>query len=296
MQNQPGNDETKTLREFDRLGGANSAGASTIEASGAATQPKSKMAMAVPPRDLPFAPDARKSMSPAMAKQQPAPALSKEIVPPVSETVEVQSQSSQSEVQIAQQSAEQSLQARNAPEPQLPAERGDVVERAKPPVVPPAAPSAAPAFTLRWTISSSGSLQRSFDGGNNWQEVAVVANPEVVANLVTLKKAPRPQTNKSDKAGIAGDKKSQSRGLSNPVFRALAAAGLEVWVGGSGALLYHSTDGGEHWMRVQPSSDGVLLKGDITSVQFSDPQHGTISTAASEVWITNDGGQSWQAQ
>jgi photosystem II stability/assembly factor-like uncharacterized protein len=38
----------------------------------------------------------------------------------------------------------------------------------------------------------------------------------------------------------------------------------------------------------------VLLTGDIVSIQFSDPEHGTLTTAVAEVWTTTDAGHSWQ--
>jgi hypothetical protein len=82
----------------------------------------------------------------------------------------------------------------------------------------------------------------------------------------------------------------------NPVFRALAATGSEVWAGGSNAVLYHSLDAGAHWTRVLPSSAGTELTGDITAVDFSDLQHGRITTSTPEVWTTADDGQSWQKQ
>jgi hypothetical protein len=82
----------------------------------------------------------------------------------------------------------------------------------------------------------------------------------------------------------------------NPVFRALAATGSEVWAGGSDAVLYHSLDAGAHWTRVLPSSPGTALTGDITAVDFSDLQHGRITTSTAEVWTTADDGQTWQKQ
>jgi hypothetical protein len=82
----------------------------------------------------------------------------------------------------------------------------------------------------------------------------------------------------------------------NPVFRALAANGSEVWAGGSNAVLYHSLDAGAHWTRVLPSSPGTALTGDITAVDFSDLQHGRITTSTPEVWTTADDGQTWQKQ
>jgi hypothetical protein len=80
----------------------------------------------------------------------------------------------------------------------------------------------------------------------------------------------------------------------NPVFRALAATGSEVWAGGSNAVLYHSLDAGAHWTCVLPSSSGTELTGDITAVDFADLQHGRITTSTPEVWTTADDGQTWQ--
>jgi hypothetical protein len=82
----------------------------------------------------------------------------------------------------------------------------------------------------------------------------------------------------------------------DPVFRALAATGSEVWAGGSNAVLYHSLDAGAHWTRVLPSSAGTELTGDITAVDFADLQHGRITTTTPEVWTTVDDGQTWQKQ
>jgi hypothetical protein len=93
-------------------------------------------------------------------------------------------------------------------------------------------------------------------------------------------------------------RETQKHRLSTPnlVFRALAATGSEVWAGGSNAVLYHSLDAGAHWTRVQPSSAGIELTGDITAVDFSDLQHGRITTSTPEVWTTADDGQTWQKQ
>jgi photosystem II stability/assembly factor-like uncharacterized protein len=113
---------------------------------------------------------------------------------------------------------------------------------------------------------------------------------------MTVESVAKSQAETSDKESRREDKKSQPQTVANPVFRAVAAAGLDVWAGGSGSMLYHSMDGGEHWARVLPSAGAVVLKGDVTSVQFPDPQHGTVSTSTSEVWTTIDGGQSWRKQ
>jgi len=104
---------------------------------------------------------------------------------------------------------------------------------------------------------------------------------------VTVESSPGPEDRK---------KKVEAQPSPNLVFRAVSAQGAEVWAGGSSAMLYHSADYGAHWVRVLPFSSGAALTGDITSIEFSDPQHGRVITSAGEVWITADDGQSWRRQ
>ena len=106
----------------------------------------------------------------------------------------------------------------------------------------------------RWTLSSDGSLQRSLDAGKTWQAIPVPGN-------VT--------------------------------FRALAAVGVEIWVGGAKGTLYHSSDAGEHWVQVKPTAGGKPLTADIIGVEFTDARHGKLTTAANETWTTADAGQTW---
>jgi hypothetical protein len=122
--------------------------------------------------------------------------------------------------------------------------------------------SAMVGVSPRWAISRAGTLQHSLDDGQTWQDInPAAASPNAV-----------------------------------PVFRAVAAAGLEVWAGGSASALYHTIDGGSHWTLVLPSAAGAILTGDITSIQFPDSQHGTVATSTTEVWITTDDGQTWHKQ
>jgi photosystem II stability/assembly factor-like uncharacterized protein len=141
----------------------------------------------------------------------------------------------------------------------------------------------------RWTISSAGALQRSLDQGRTWQTVdvnatsAAASRPELAASQSVAK-----QKNV--------DRKVLKKQSAAPTFRVVAAAGANVWVGGSGGALYHSLDAGDSWLRVQPYSNGSILTGDIVSLDFPDSQRGKIATATSEVWTTTDAGQSWQKQ
>jgi Photosynthesis system II assembly factor YCF48 len=114
-----------------------------------------------------------------------------------------------------------------------------------------------------WSINASpstsgnmrGSVQRSFDGGNTWEVVAV-----------------------SDSVN----------------FRAVAAEGLNVWAGGSDGALFHSSDRGLHWAQVQVAEGNVELRGTIVSIDTHKPSQITVKTDLGEEWISVDGGLHWR--
>jgi len=109
----------------------------------------------------------------------------------------------------------------------------------------------------RWTLSSDGTLQRSLDSGGTWQTIHV---------------------------------------SHDTVFRALAANGLDIWVGGSAGALFHSSDAGQHWTQVRPVANGKTLTDDIIGVEFTDLLHGKLTSSSAESWVTADAGQTWQRQ
>jgi hypothetical protein len=109
--------------------------------------------------------------------------------------------------------------------------------------------------TPRWTLNADGTLQRSLDSGRSWQAIPV---------------------------------------STRTIFRALAATGWEIWVGGSGGALYHSSDAGERWVKVQPVVDDEVLADDIIGVEFTDTLHGKLTTSNDEIWTTSDAGKTWQ--
>jgi hypothetical protein len=113
------------------------------------------------------------------------------------------------------------------------------------------------ASSTRWTISSDGQLQHSVDSGKTWQPVTV-----------------------ADKA----------------TFRALSANGPDLWVGGPAGLLYHSSDAGGHWTQIKPVADSTTLTTDIATIEFTDRQHGKLTTSTGEIWITADAGLTWRKQ
>jgi Photosynthesis system II assembly factor YCF48 len=107
----------------------------------------------------------------------------------------------------------------------------------------------------RWTLSTDGTLQRSRDSGRTWQTITVANNAS---------------------------------------FRALAANGLNIWVGGAAGALFHSSDAGQHWTQVRPAANGETLASDIIGVEFTDALHGKLTTSTQQVWLTTDAGQTWQ--
>jgi photosystem II stability/assembly factor-like uncharacterized protein len=135
----------------------------------------------------------------------------------------------------------------------------------------------------RWSINATGGLQRSFDQGSTWQAVNVNVNPAYFTDATSIQ-----IVGKTSRAKV--------RKIPAPTFRAVAATGTDVWAGGAAGALYHSADAGDHWTRVLPTSAGAVLTGDILRLEFSDVQHGKVSTSTAEVWITSDDGQTWQKQ
>ncbi|HVI07997.1 MAG TPA: YCF48-related protein [Candidatus Binatia bacterium] len=169
------------------------------------------------------------------------------------------------------------------------------------------------AIIPRWTISDSGSVRRSFDGGQTWQDVDLANSAPAAPTLaqkddanmaasleitqeakVTKRAAAAPASSKAATVALPAVKKEQS-GVTL-VFRALAVASpTEIWAGGNGGYLYHTRDGGNQWERVIPA-DSAALTGDILSIRFSSVQNGTITTSSSEIWSTSDDGQTWRRQ
>jgi len=141
--------------------------------------------------------------------------------------------------------------------------------------------------SVRWSINAKGGLQRSLDQGKNWQDVDVTGAAGIGGGggLEMAMKSSRQKALAKDKVDMK---------QTPLVFRAVSANGPEVWAGGSGGHLYHSTDAGVHWVQVVPSWSGVVLTDDIVSLQFADPQNGRIVTTSSEIWTTADAGQNWQ--
>jgi hypothetical protein len=196
---------------------------------------------------------------------------------------------------------------------QLQAQRGQAeseVEKAKEPALLGPAPKTAvdsdrlgaqlratravAANAPRWTINSSGGLQRSYDQGVTWQDVNV--NQPALATGAAIQLYAATERAKVANAPPSAKPVTAKKDQSSPVFRTVVANGADVWVGGANAVLYHSTDAGASWTRVLPSTADAALTGDILTMEFPDPQNGKIVTSTSETWITADRGLTWRKQ
>jgi hypothetical protein len=120
---------------------------------------------------------------------------------------------------------------------------------------PMATPSMATrgASNITWGITG-GVLQRSLDGGVNWQNV-------MPANHPLLCYASREQ---------------------------------EVWTGGQGGILFRSADSGLTWAVVEPSVKTGRLTSDITHIELRGRSEIVVSTVGHEVWRSADGGRTWE--
>jgi len=76
-------------------------------------------------------------------------------------------------------------------------------------------------------------------------------------------------------------------------FRAVCVLGDEVWAGGNNGTLFHSKDGGQHWIKVALPPPDSGEAGSVVSIQFEDQQHGVVISDSGSRFTTNDGGTNW---
>jgi Photosynthesis system II assembly factor YCF48/Putative zinc-finger len=146
----------------------------------------------------------------------------------------------------------------------------------------------------QWSVTPAGALQRSFDGGNTWEDVNPARSTASTGSRGAMANAARADATSSDQ-GKENQNAKRALDLA-PAFRAVAATGFEVWAGGVGGVLYHTSDAGNLWTRVFPAAGGAASTGDIVGIHFTDPQHGEVSTSTGELWSTSDNGQTWKKQ
>jgi len=76
---------------------------------------------------------------------------------------------------------------------------------------------------------------------------------------------------------------------------ALSAAGADIWAGGEGGALFHSTDGGLAWKHVIVEDANDRLTDAITGIEARDAHRIKLKTPSGD-WLTADGGRHWQRQ
>jgi len=302
-----------------RAGSAGGVGG-TLGGTAAGTGSGSGLGLNAAPRADSASASAVQNPTPAKPQSPPLASTQQVLVSGANEVVEVQSEApqintetaslAQTQDQLIQNQKQLPLNGRNVanldavaksknPVPAQAAARPASAPALSPPIIPL---QTSPALLLhaspRWAISSAGTLQRSFDAGKTWEDINPSANFTSVASSSMLESSAVASRYKAPDTADQAMKKQQAKAspISIPIFRAVAAAGLEVWVGGSVGTLYHSVDGGNRWTLVLPSAAGTILTGDITSIQFADPQHGTVATSNAEIWTTADNGQTWHKQ
>jgi hypothetical protein len=79
-------------------------------------------------------------------------------------------------------------------------------------------------------------------------------------------------------------------------FRAVASVGNEVWAGGNGGALFHSSDSGEHFNKVVLTANGQTEQGAVVSIRFDTTQQGALTSDSGRTWTTTDGGRTWSRQ
>jgi hypothetical protein len=130
--------------------------------------------------------------------------------------------------------------------------------RSKKTVLAPLAKTALATANVRWRVSSEGAVERSIDGGRTWLSMRLDAKPAI--------------------------------------FRSVSSVDHEVWAGGTGGALYHSTDDGRTWTPVKVQAFDMVLATDIARVEFTDSQHGYVTTTTGVTWTTSDAGATWSVR
>ena len=79
--------------------------------------------------------------------------------------------------------------------------------------------------------------------------------------------------------------------------RCVSVLADNVWAGGSGGAVFHSSDGGQSWNPVVlKTSSGTAETSAVVSIRFDDSEHGELTTETGARYKTIDGGATWTSQ
>lgn len=244
-----------------------------------ARQQVTTLASTQPPAPIQSAPETRNVQSSGGAAngliQAAPPASDFKVAPQQSENAPAAQQVSTSAFQAGQQKAELSGAVAAKAAPQEATEDATSLQKRKSSLSAQqtagaqASPTAANAFLSRAAATSN----EPASAGVRW--------------LVT----PEGKILRTTKAGDAFEAVSIAYGIK---FSAVASLGNDVWAGGEGGALYHSTDRGATWTRVAVSPDGNKMNEAVTSIQIRDGRHVTVTTATGSQYESDDSGQHWR--
>jgi photosystem II stability/assembly factor-like uncharacterized protein len=79
----------------------------------------------------------------------------------------------------------------------------------------------------------------------------------------------------------------QPTGVVADLLAGSAASDKVCWLVGRSGTILRTTDGGAHWQRLRPPTEG-----DLRSVSAADAQHATVSST-NGTYQTTDGGATW---
>jgi photosystem II stability/assembly factor-like uncharacterized protein len=153
-----------------------------------------------------------------------------------------------------------------------------------------------------------GGLIQSRDGGRTWEDHTadmnrdihcIAAHPEAPEVLYTATPA---GPYRSDLGGHYWKHLWQDRSPSysaqiavHPAQPETVVVGISHGFRGGDAALYRSTDGGQSWSRVteeRPSLASTIFK--ALAFSRSTPEVAAAGTMAGEVWLSEDGGATWE--
>ncbi|HYK19954.1 MAG TPA: YCF48-related protein [Pyrinomonadaceae bacterium] len=157
-----------------------------------------------------------------------------------------------------------------------------------------------------WAVGSKGTLLRTLDGGNTWQQ-RLASTEDVVrdiffideqngwlvceVNAYQLKTVgePRAYLMKTTDGGEHW-KRIEIKGLDVDavLVRAVFSHNGRGWTFGEAGLIYATQDGGDTWTKLQSPTRRLLLGG-----MFVDDDRGWLVGAGATIIQTSDGGDTW---